>query len=409
VSENLFVRLGESTDRVEAAILSAEGRLLRSPAVIPLSGAAALAEGRRVSVIVPSDQAVVLGAEIPRTSAAKTRSLLPFSLEDHFATDIEELHFAVGAPLPDGRITAAAVERVQLDRWLTMLAESGIRPQAVYPACDGMPAIPSTTTLLLDAGSVLGRRPEEPPFDVPGLGIDDVFALLGSDDPAQADLRHVMVYGSAAELEAQADGLDSLRRRVPDVDVRELRDAALPLLAATLIARGGTNLLQGEYAPKSNIRAALRPWRTAAAVAAGIAALWIFGAGIDYLKLRSADSALTERTVEICSRDFGTAVESACRAEAQRRLTSIGQSSSSGDASFLAALSVVADAVDSAELEALSYRNRTLDLDMIVSDVTALDEFSRAVGNSREFEARALSNTPQDGGLRSRVQVIVAE
>ena len=406
MSEYLYLRMEESGGPVEAAVLSAEGRLLRAPAKLALQQAAALAEGRRVAVIVPSNIAVVLATEIPKTSAARQRTLLPFALEDQFATDIENLHFSAGATLADGRTLATVVQRNTLDAWLDELADAGIFPQSLYSACDGIPETPSTTVMLIDGDSISGRRPDGPPFQLDGFGLTDAWDVLNDEEDDQGpDSRHALIYASAEGLDRHAAAIDTLREQVPDLDLRELRDRGLPLIASTLIARGGTNLLQGDYAPKSNVRAALKPWVPVAALAAGFVAVAIISAGVDFLKLRSADGELTERTAQLCSQAFGTTQSASCQSEARRQLTSAGQTASSGQASFLGALAAIAGAVDEAGFDALSYRNGTLDLEMVVSDVAAIDELSRQIDADGRFQVRPLSNTPDDAGLRTRLQV----
>jgi general secretion pathway protein L len=337
------------------------------------------------------------------------RSLLPFSLEDHFASEIDELHFAAGTPLAGGQISTTVVEKAELQAWLDTLAQAAIHPHALFAVCDGVPNTPSTTLFIADGPAVLGRRPDRPPFQFDDLQLDEVWALLDNEDEQAPDLQHVMIYGDGNALRQRSGEIELLRSRVADLEVRELREGPLSLLAATLISTGGTNLLQGEFSPRSNLRAALRPWHAAAMLAGALLALGLLNTGIDYLKLRQATAVLTQQTDTICAETFGLSLQSACRAEAQRRLASIGQSAASGQASFLSTLAIVADAIDIAGFEALSYRNRTLDLDMLVPDVSALDNFSQRVGNSQRFEVRTLSNTPQDDGLRSRIQVIPAQ
>ncbi len=408
MSEHLILRLSEPPVAATAVVMTSDGRLSRAAAHVPLTTAAALAEGRTVSVLVPCDRAVVLAAEVPKASAARMRNLLPFSLEDHFATDIDDLHFASGARLPDGRIMAAVTDREQMSQWLDALRAAGIEPDGMYAECDGVPDTPSTTVLLVEGPFVLGRKPGEPPFRLESLALDEILTLLGEQAGEGSDVQHVMIYGSSAALEERAAEIHALRAAIADVDVRDIRDGATALLAAKIVGRGATNLLQSDYAPRSDLLESARPWLPAAGIAAGLLLLTVIGLAIDVFRLDRANDALTARTEEICSQQFGTPLPSACRAEAQRRLAAAGQSASSADVSFLQVLGAIADSDGSTSIEAMSYRNRTLDIDMTVPDVEALDEFSRRVADSRMFEVRPLSNTPQDDGLRSRVQVVTA-
>lgn len=408
MTEHLFLRLTEDPDRFAAAVLAPDGRLLRPIAVLPAAAIRSLAENRRVSVVVPAGRVVVLAATLPKASGARLRSLLPYSLEDHFAADVEDLHFAAGPAMPDGRRSASVVERELIEAWLARLDAAGLGPAALYAASDGVPDMPSTTTLVVDDGAILGRRPGQPPFQLDGLGLDEVVDLLAADETAAPDLRHLMIYGTRDGLDRCAAEIEALRARPGEVDVRQLPDGPFGLIAGTLLGSGGTNLLQGEYAPRSNVRAALKPWAAAAGLAGALLAVTLVGGGIELLRLRAADARLSDQTASLCTERFGIRSEADCRAEAQRRLAVAGQTVDSTDLSFLSVLDTVAEATDLAGFEALSYRNRTLDLDMIVPSVTALDEFSQRVGSDRAYQVRTLSNTPQDEGLRSRIQVVAA-
>ena len=91
----------------------------------------------------------------------------------------------------------------------------------------------------------------------------------------------------------------------------------------------------------------------------------------------------------------------------QRRLSDAGQPVSTGQENFLSALAVVADAASpDMQIEALSYRNKVMDLELVLPGVSALDEFDQRVASSARFELRLLTNTPEDSGIKSRVQVV---
>jgi general secretion pathway protein L len=409
MAEQLFVRLVDSVDDVDAVVLSTDGRLLRTETAVPLSAVATLANGRRVSVFTPPGEAVVVAAEIPRVSASRMRSLLPFSLEDSFATDVDELHFAAGRTQADGKVAAAVISRASIEDRLAEVRAAGLEPQSMYAPCDGVPDTPSTTNLVLDGDCILGRQPDQCGFRLEGVDLDTVWGLLEESDPEATALRHVTVYGRADDLAARRTEIDQLRARVPDLETRELRSGPVELLAVTLARGIGTNLLQGRYAPKSNVKAALRPWYAAAALAGALIVITLVNMTSELVRLRQADAALAQQTQSLCSGRFATSQLSACEAEVQRRLASVGQASTAAESSFLSTLRAVAGASDMGTLEAVSYRNDVLDLDMRIPSVAELDAFAQRVASGSPFEVETLSNTPQDQGLRSHVQVLMSQ
>ena len=177
--------------------------------------------------------------------------------------------------------------------------------------------------------------------------------------------------------------------------------------AATIAQRSATNLLQGQYATKSNWLELARPWRVAAAllVAAGVLGLVLQGA--EYWSLRRADSALAELLTESCQRLVGANRASQCDAEVQQRLRASVSGSGEG---FLSTLDAVAGARNAVtRLGALSYRNQTMDLQLLVANADELEAFAQSLAQSRRFKPTIESTSQGEGGLEARMQIVGAQ
>src|SRR5690606_24292148 len=115
----------------------------------------------------------------------------------------------------------------------------------------------------------------------------------------------------------------------------------------------GTNLLQGEYAPKSNLAPLLKPWRAAAGLLLGLVLVSFAAQAAEYLSLRQQSRALEATLTEICRRDFSVSVD-ACERAVRQRLNDAGVAASG--TSFLAALSAIAEArTPNSRISALQY------------------------------------------------------
>ena len=91
----------------------------------------------------------------------------------------------------------------------------------------------------------------------------------------------------------------------------------------------------------------------------------------------------------------------------QRRLSQAGQSVSAGQENFLSTLAVIADSTaGDVAIEALSYRNKVLDLELLLPSVARLDQLDQQIAGTTRFEVRLLTNTPEDRGIKSRIQVV---
>src|SRR5690606_12514815 len=203
---------------------------------------------------------------LPAASAVKLRKMLPYALEENLADDVEDLAFAVGPRLATGATSAVVVAKERLEAWLAALRAEGLEPHAIYADAEGVPDTPATLTLVFEGARIYGRSPGQLPFALEGLAPRDVREALaaadGAEEPA-ADLRHLLVFVDEAARALWADDLAALQTSAATADMKLLADGALPRLAATLVHRPGTNLLQGPYAPKSDWQVLLKPWRTA--------------------------------------------------------------------------------------------------------------------------------------------------
>jgi general secretion pathway protein L len=402
LAETFFLRLSPAGAATWGAF-DGTGRLVGSLGRGSLQAAHAAVGGRRCTALV--DGVEVLGAEatLPVASQSRLRQIVPFSLEESLADDLEQMVFAIGPRLASGATHVAAVARERIDAWLRELRSAGIVPHAVCSEADGIPDVPATLVLVIEAERIAGRKPGHAPFMFEGLSLTQVLSFALARKPEEAELRHVRVFTDAAGRARFAEELAQLQDQFASADIKILNDGVFPHLAATLAQRGGTNLLQGAYAPKSNWVAMLRPWRLAACLVAASAALWLVLQGADYWRLRSADAQLTDVVGGLCQRVIGDPSTSTCQREVRQRL---GAGASTSTEDFLSTLAAIAAVRDPAmRVDALSYRNRIMDLQLMVPSVPALDEFSRALEQTRRFDVEIEAANQLDSGTEGRLRI----
>jgi type II secretory pathway component PulL len=279
----------------------------------------------------------------------------------------------------------------------------------MYSDADGVPDTPSTLNLIVEGQHIYGRRPGEPPFVLEGLSLGQVLDLLATSGEQSTDLLHLLVYVDGENRQRRMAEFVEIQARVASLDVKELADGPLPRFAATLVFEPGTNFLQGAYAPKSDFSGLLRPWYAAAALLLAWVLLTIGAQATQYIVLKREDLSLTEQLTTICARSFASSRISACTAEVQRRLAAAGAQPSRGGESFLTTLAVVAESTTGDNrIEALSYRNRVMDLQLAVPSVALLDAFAQRVSDSDRFDVRIQSANTNDSGVDGRLQIVEA-
>jgi hypothetical protein len=78
--------------------------------------------------------------------------------------------------------------------------------------------------------------------------------------------------------------------------------------------------------------------------------------------------------------------------------------------SFLSTLATVAEFRPGDSLiDALSYRNSVMDLQLTAPSVPSLDTFAQQIADTDRFVARIQSANPSDAGVEGRIQVVGAD
>jgi hypothetical protein len=125
--------------------------------------------------------------------------------------------------------------------------------------------------------------------------------------------------------------------------------------------------------------------------------------GAQYWQLKRADAALDEVVGPACQRVVGDSSTSTCQREVRQRL---GESTGPATEDFLSTLAAIAAARDAnVRIDLLSYRNRAMNLQLVVPDVTTAETFSRSLEQTRRFQVVLESTANVDEGTEARVRI----
>ena len=401
--EHLVVRLPTSPGNVSWVVLDSAGQRLSPVAHGALAEAAGEAVNRRVLLLATGLDAVCNRASLPVKSAARLRQMLPYSLEDVVAEDVDRLHFAAGARDAAGGVPVTMVTRRRMEGWLADCERAGLNPDRVYCESDGVPHVPGRITVVAEAECTYGRAPGQPPFALQGVPLEDTLQVTRGGEGETSDPLHVMLFADTEGYARCENEVGRLRERGIGIDAQLLREGVLPRLGATLIDRPGCDLLQGPYGRKTDWQSWLRPWRFAAALLLGLLVLAIGGEGARYLALDRDDRNVTAMLETACRLNAGPGDLASCEAEVRRRLVTAANGPEAG---FMAALDRMALAWnEDTRLEALSFRAGVMDLRVLAGSVSTLDEFAREISSSGAFQASIQSANPTQDGILGRLRV----
>ena len=403
--EHLVVRLSTTPGNVSWVVLDSTGQRLSPVAHGTLAEASGEAANRRVLLLVSGLDAVCSRASVPVRSASRLRQMLPYSLEDTVAEDVDRLHFAAGAREPSGGVPVTMVTRRRMESWLADCERAGLKPERVYCESDGVPYVPACIVVVAEADCTYGRAPGQPPFALQGVSLEETLQVAHGGEGESSDPPRVMLFANTEGYAQCENQVRRLREQKIGIDVQLLREGALPRLGATLIDLPGCNLLQGLYGRKADWQSWHRPWRFAATLLLGLLVLAIGGEGARYLALGRDDRNVTAMLESACRLNAGSGNLATCEAEVRRRLATTVNGPEAG---FLAVLDRMARAWnEDTRLEALSFRTGVMDLRVLAGSVSTLDEFTREISSSGTFQASIQSANPTQDGILGRLQVTV--
>jgi general secretion pathway protein L len=372
----------------------------------PLDLAPASAAGRKVIVLVPGTDALLAEPVLPVKSGAKLAQVVPFALEEHLASDVEDLHFAVGRREARPGTPVAVVERARMEAWQALLTNAGLFPDGIYPETAALPETPNAVTLLIDGARVYVHRPDTPGavLDVQPL-IEALQLALASGEEAR---EHVTIYVSEDDYEREREMLEGLREFTASLQLKLLPDGPLPLLAANIVQHPGVNLLQGTYQSKRKLQFSFAPWRYAAVLAVVFIAAHLGLKTWQYFHYRSEEARLDAEIGDTFQQLMPGAPlpdASVARRQVEARLNQLrGSGPVSGMMTTLAALGEALGQVPDTTVEGLFYSNNTTKLRVLAPSVDALDRI-RQIATDRGLQAEIESESPRESKHEGRLQL----
>jgi len=200
--------------------------------------------------------------------------------------------------------------------------------------------------------------------------------------------------------------VEGLIERFATLKIQLLPDGPLPWLARDLGATDAVNLLQGEFAHTTDQSARWRRWRTAAALAAGLLAMHVAAEAIQLRQAKHENAALDADMAQVFSAAMPAEPLQNPRRQMQARLDRI-RHSGPGSQHFLHLLQVLGGAVAATPqttIDALSYREESLDMKVTAPSLAALSQLSQLM-DKQGVTAEIQSSTPVGAGVEAHLQV----
>ncbi|HET7809549.1 MAG TPA: type II secretion system protein GspL [Steroidobacteraceae bacterium] len=412
MAETLIVQLREAV-APRWMVCNEDGQVLVNAMSGELAQAVPLAAGRRVAVIVPASDVLVLESDAPAKSAAKLAQVIPFALEERVADEVENLHFALGERVVQtGRVPVMVVARARIEAWLAELRAAGLHPQAIYSEASLVPSMPGQVIALIDNDTLTLRVADGLPLVMPVLALEDAFEMALATQVSQvAGLEPpplgLLVYAGHEEWEAQQFKIDALRDRFTGVKVQLLPQGPLGVLAPAAASGDAINLLQGSLAVASPAQQNWKSWRVAAVLAISLLCLHLGARFFELSRLHKAEAAL-DGSIQAAFRAAMPGQQNAvnARRRVEARLAQL-HGNGGGGAMLPALLSIAMarNASPSTRIEGLTFRDGALVLRLTAPDAASLDAISqrlRASNWQADIKGLSASGDSYRGSLELR-------
>jgi general secretion pathway protein L len=405
----LLIRIGNDPGTVDYLAADGAGRILETLRTGSLVDAAQHQAGRRICVLAPASDVLLTDAEVPVKSGTRYQQIVPFALEEQLAEDIESLHFAVGKRAGDAtRVPVAVVSRALIDGWLNHLRDAGIAPECLYADSSLVPENPGQAVLVLSGDSVILRAADKPPVTLPLTALAEALELLRPIPAPAAEFggRGLVVYAGEAEWQQYGATIEAVRGEFEGLSVQLLPDGPLGLFAQSLPGTAAINLLQGTYAPASPLGGGFKAWRVAAAMLVGLLVLHGIGSAAQLMMLKRTERRLDASIGETFQQAMpGEHNSSNARRRMEARMASLqGSTDSSGLLAMLSAVAQARSGASGTAVQALSYRQGMLELQVTAPGAAALDHISEQL-RTGGWQADLTSGTSSSGAYQGRIQM----
>ncbi|HET9679006.1 MAG TPA: type II secretion system protein GspL, partial [Gammaproteobacteria bacterium] len=366
-----------------------------------LMEAADWAGERKIRVLVPGTEVLMLEASIPTRNTQKLLQALPYALEDQLAGSVEDQHFAAATRTAGGQIPVAVVAREHMDNWLAQLEDAGIDADTLTPDFLCLPINDDAVTLATTSNGLLLRNGAAQGCRVQTALIPEILkqTLTQHEPPPVA----VDLYGSP-------DAAITARLEKADIAVQTHDTELFPLLAANA-SRPVLDLLQGDYKKRRENTEWWQPWRVPAALAA-VLLLIVLGTQISrYFILKGKNETLMQQMNAVMQQAFPGARESTFpRADMESRLSAMQNSGDNGSG-FLPLVHDVGMAlseVPDAHLNALSYRSGRLEISVLADGVQSLDQLKTLLTKDGELHVEIQAANNRDNKVEGRLLIVPA-
>lgn len=397
MAELIIARLIDQQDAcVQWLLVSDAG--LSDPQQGMLQDLAHAAENRKLTLLLPASEVLLLAIDLPVKTDSQIKKALPFALEDLLADDVGTYHL-VWHRLPKDKVYVAAISHDKFQACLLTFQEAGIELDSVYPETLCLPYHEESCTLLIDQQNAVLRSGQWL-----GGGIDvEVLPFfmdkLLAENPQQQSLQ---VWNTGVPM----PWLDEL----PINKVEQALDSPLPLLqeGAAKLA-GELNLLSGRYSKKSKVDWQWQKWLPAFGIIL-LAGLIQTGVYLNvYWQQKAELAALENKTLALFKQTFPDVKRVVnIKVQADQQLTDIKKQSAGTGSPFMRLLyqsGEILGANPGFQLRQLDFVNDVLQMQLSAPDISQVEQFKQQLEGSAAVSVKVQSAEAGQNAVEAHLEI----
>lgn len=330
---------------------------------------------------------------IPKGQQRHLQRILPSLLEDNLATDIEQLHFAVGGISDSGMVNVAVIEQNILGDILQQFFQANIRPQAILPDSLAIPLLGEECSLSVNDGICQLRTSSQSAYVFDTQNLATLLPMMISN-PAQ----NISLYIA-----------DKQRNTLSITQPYDWKDIAIDKLAQIPDkAVMAINLLQGGFSPQSGLQKHWLQWRSVAVLAMVALVVQLATVGMEIIQLNKQTKTYKieiEKVFHSAFPDERRIVNA--KAQMSQRLSKL--QSQQGGAGFLMLLQQIAPALQQTKgisLTRISFERRLgeMRIDISAQNYSQLEQVKKAI-SKLGFNVELGSVAGKKGAYTSRLMI----
>ncbi len=391
-----------SAQHASWAFVDEQGNLTTKPDSGSLSDITTLAKGCRTTVLIDSSCINLESVNVPSQNRQRQLQAVPFALEDNLAVDIEDMHFALGKKQADDLLPVISITRSLLDEILEQFKQSNIFISHLSADSLALPVAENSWTILLDTDSAIIKTDHFTGHYCDRDNLPVIISALikkSEHPPENIIFFHQDNDQHAADLLASIDA---------SISIKTYSEYPLTIFAPDLEDAHELNILQGDYAPKRESSALLKPWKSVAAIAGVWIILQLVYASIEINQLEEKNLQLTQQIEKEFKRvNPGARKFHNIKKRMERKLKELRGGGGKSDQVFLQILSEAAPVLSNnknIDIRGIVYKGKHIDMDISADSLQTLEAIKNKLIAKRKIKT-ILSTSIEKNKTRGRLRL----